>query len=317
MATSGSYDFSQNRDQLIKDAFVEAGVLRPDETPESDENVYASNTLNRFLKAWQAYGLKLWVIKPAFLFLEKDKHEYNLGPTGDNWTESFVSTEMRAAAAAAATTMEVDSTTGMTAADIALVEQDDGVLHEDTVASVTDGDTFELTTGLAGGVSIDATVYTYTTKAQRPIRVQQVVYCDKSSDYEHHMYQLGREDYWNLSNKTVDSRPTEWYFDPQLTNSKLRIYGEPETVEDYLRVIAHFPFEDMDAAANDFGFPQEWLDPIHLELAARLARNFGAPQQKRKELREAASAALELVLGWDEEKADVLIQPDRQWLQNG
>ena len=63
---------------------------------------------------------------------------------------------MRAAAVVTATTMEVDDTTGMTAGDIIGVELDNGTWHWTTIDGVTDGDTVELTAGLAGdGAAID------------------------------------------------------------------------------------------------------------------------------------------------------------------
>ena len=49
MATSSSYDFSRNRDQLIKDAFVEAGVLDPNDSLGSDEGEFGAVQLNRMI----------------------------------------------------------------------------------------------------------------------------------------------------------------------------------------------------------------------------------------------------------------------------
>jgi len=79
---------------------------------------------------------------------------WETAPTDSNppgWIcSSRVKTEMRVAAVVTATTMEVDSTTGMTAGDIIGVELDNGTWHWTTIDGVTDGDTVELTAGLAG-----------------------------------------------------------------------------------------------------------------------------------------------------------------------
>lgn len=313
MAVSGSFDFAQNRDQLIKDALITAGVEDPWDTPESEVNSFASNECNRMVKGWQADGLHLWVIRPAYLFLQKDTHEYDLGNT--HFTESFVSTAVKVAGANTDTSLDVDSTTGVTAGDYCLVAMDDGTLHATTVASVTDSDTVVLDDALDGAVAVDQAVYFYTTRAQRPLRVQQAVYYDYTGAFDTKMYQIAREDFWNLSNKTTDSRPTQWYFDPQLTYSKFRIYGEPSSVEDYIKLLCSFPFDDMDAAANDFSFPQEWYDAIHWNLAMRLAMQFGTGRDRVSQISAMAAQTYRRAKGWDEERADIQMRPDEQWLR--
>ena len=70
-------------------------------------------------------------------------------------------TQMRVAAIALATTMEVDSTTGMIAGDRVGIKLDSDDIHWTTVASITDADTFELTDGIPAGeaAAIDNDVY--------------------------------------------------------------------------------------------------------------------------------------------------------------
>ena len=313
MATSSSYDFSQNRDALIKDAMVTAQIEDVYDTPEAEYNTFAANELNRMLKGWMADGLHLWSIRPAYLFLEKNKREYLLGAT-DHFTETFVQTDIRVAGVATDTTIEVDSTTGMTAADICLIQLDDGTLHETTINTVTDGDTLVIDNALPSAVAVDKKVFTYTSRATRPIRVQQAIYHETSSSNDTRMYQIAREDFWNLANKGTDSQPTQWYFDPQLTTSKFRIYGEPNDVGDYITMVCHFPFDDMDAAANDFGFPQEWLDAIHWNLAYRVSMQFGSPKDVVANCARMAFETKTRAMGWDEERANLELRPDAQWL---
>jgi hypothetical protein len=311
--TSGSFDFSQNRDELIKDSFITAGVEDVFDTPESEFNQYASKELNRMIKGWMADGLHLWAIQPAYLFLEKDKREYSLGT--DHFTKAFVSTTVKVAGVDTDTSLDVASTTGVTAGDYCLVAMDDGTLHTTTVAVVVDADTVTLNDALDGAVAVGRAVYFYTTKAIRPIRVQQGVYHDFTGDYDTRMYQISRDEFWALSSKGTDSRPSQWYFDPQLTASKLRIYGEPSSVQDYLILVAHFPFDDMDAAADNFSFPQEWYDPIHWNLAYRLAMQFGAPRDRVINCRNMAIETKDRAMGWDEERSEIQLRPDVRWLQ--
>lgn len=318
MAVSGSFNFTQNRDNLIKDAFVEAGILRPDETPDYEENSYAANTLNRMLKSWFQFGLHLFAIRDATLFLETDKIQYSLGPTGDHCTESFTETAIKVAASTSATSIDVDSTTGMSASDYIGIELDSGAVHWTTISSVTDSDTVVIASGLASAAAVDNVVYFYTNKIQRPLRINHAYYRDHTTaevKTDTRMYEISRDEYLSLSAKNTESRPTEYYFDPQLTNCVLNIYGEPTDVKDTIVLAMQFPFDDMDAAANDFSFPVEWLDAIHLNLAARLASAYRqGGDAKTMELTSRAVRALEQAKGFDEERSDLQIVPDPRWI---
>ena len=70
-------------------------------------------------------------------------------------------TQMRAQAIAAATTMEVDSTTDMLVGDKVGVRLDNDSIHWTTIASITDADTFEITDVIPVGrtAEIDDGVY--------------------------------------------------------------------------------------------------------------------------------------------------------------
>lgn len=63
MTTSGTYDFSVNRDQLITGALRLAGVIAQGETPSASQVSDAATTLNMMVKAWMADGMPLWAIR--------------------------------------------------------------------------------------------------------------------------------------------------------------------------------------------------------------------------------------------------------------
>jgi hypothetical protein len=75
---------------------------------------------------------------------------------------SRVDTAMRVAASATETTLEVNSTTGMAAADVIGIQLDDLSWHWTSVASVTDGDTLVLAAGIPASRSapVGAPIYT-------------------------------------------------------------------------------------------------------------------------------------------------------------
>lgn len=67
MATSGSTNFSINRDDIIKRALRLIGVLPQGESPSTDQVTEASLALNGLVKAWQADGMPLWAIRTSSL----------------------------------------------------------------------------------------------------------------------------------------------------------------------------------------------------------------------------------------------------------
>jgi len=309
MARSGSYNFTLNRDNLIKQALIEAHVIDYNTTPDAPLVAQTATLMNLILKEWQADGLNLWSIRPFTIFMEADKTQYSLGPTGDHATESYVETAMRVAAVALDTTMEVDSTTGMTAGDYALVQLDDGTLHRDTVASVTDSNTFELTSGIASAAAVDNAVYTYTTKIQRPLRILDLVLRDSSGN-DTGMTLVSREEYWNLAQKTSESTPNLAFYDKQLDNGKLWVFPEPSDVTDSIEAMGQFPFDDMDTATDNLGFPGEWNLSVVLEVAYRTAARFAMPKDFISQLFVSARESKARVMGYDTEDTSIFLKPE-------
>ncbi len=82
MATSGSVDYTTNRDELIKDSLFLIGEIGEGVTPTTDQINRSSRVLNKMLKAWQAYGLQLWKIKQASITPVEGDYQYTLGATG-------------------------------------------------------------------------------------------------------------------------------------------------------------------------------------------------------------------------------------------
>lgn len=63
MSTSGSTNFSTNRDQLISGSLRMAGAIAQGETPSATLVSEAAEALNMLVKAMQADGMPLWAIK--------------------------------------------------------------------------------------------------------------------------------------------------------------------------------------------------------------------------------------------------------------
>ena len=68
------------------------------------------------------------------------------------------------------------------------------------------------------------------------------------------MDQIGRSEYWNLPNKSTQSRPTQFFLDKQIT-PKLYIWPASENATDQLIINRLVRIEDADASVNTVGVP--------------------------------------------------------------
>lgn len=314
MATSASVDFDQNQSSIIKDAMVLIGELEEGETPSAEATNNNARALNRMVKTWQAKGIHLWSWSEATLFLIKGQTKYSLGTASgaDHATLTPIKTEVATAAASGATSLVVDSITGMAASDNIGVEQDDGTLFFTTISGTPSSATITLASALTAAVSVDNHVYVYTTKINRPLRVTNVRRRDEA-DNDIPILTFSRTEYFDTPNKTTESATTQVYYDPKLSLGEMHLWPAPNTVKDRLLFDGAFPLEDFDAAANNPDFPQEWLDAIVYGLADRLAPSYGVPLPERQDLRMQAREFLEDVLNWDVEPESTYFQPDLGW----
>lgn len=279
MATSGSYDFSVTASEVMTEAAETIGILEAGESLTSNDSTSMLRTLNMLVKQWSANfdfapGFKAFQRKRGYVFLQADTSVYNLGPSGDNASLAYVSTTMRIAGISTDTTLQVTSTTGMTAADKIGIELDSGSIYWTTIASVTDGDTLVISAGLTGGAAIGNRIFTYTTKLIRPLIIENVMRRDVSSN-DYLMDPFTIDDYERITVKGNDGTPSSWAYENTLVNGKLYIDIEPQTVTDVLRLTFIAPAEDYDSTANDIAYPQEWFLPLALGLAKLSATKFG------------------------------------------
>lgn len=314
MATSGSVDFSVNRDQLLKDALYDIGAIAQEDTPSAAIIAHASRKLNMMLKAWQADGLRIWKNDEITIFTDKTKSSYSLGPTGDHavLSSGYNKTEMKVAAVATDTSLDVDTTTGMAASDNIGIVLDDGSIHWTTISSVTDSDTVVITAAIETGdaAAIDNNVYWYTTKINRPLQLTNAT-LRNDDDNDTDIDIISREVYYGFSNKTTTSQISQIYYDAQTTNGRLYTYTRTDTVTDKIIARAQMPIEDMDSAANDFDCPQEWYLAIQTNLAVLLAPSYGAlTGVEFKALKLLANEEKDRTDGFDTEKTSILLQPD-------
>ena len=312
MATSGSYDYTIKRDIFIKDCLVDLGVHPEEDTVPSAANEHASRKLNLLLKAFQGKGLNLWKAKRATLLLQKSQRSYNLGPSGDHFflESEMVETTMRIAGITNDTILQVTSTTGMVAADYIGVELDSGSMHFTTIQSITDSDTLVLTAGMPSASAVGSVIYTYTTKAQRPLNIIEAWRRTEDDTDTPIIPPISREEYARQGDKFTAGTINRIYYDPQLTNGVLYVLQPASVVSDTLEMWVHYPVEDMDSALNDFDCPPEWLLAIQLNFQLLLCPKYGIQGTQLKTIMGLAVLYLEIAEGADKEMTSIYVTPD-------
>jgi hypothetical protein len=77
--TSGSYDFSTDRDGIITRALRIVGAIGQGETAPAEAITEGAEALNDLIKEWQADGMPLWTLKEYSFTPTSGTNPYNIG----------------------------------------------------------------------------------------------------------------------------------------------------------------------------------------------------------------------------------------------
>jgi hypothetical protein len=316
MATSGSTNYTQTRDDIVNDAFALIGYVTDD--IQNEDNNFARRMLNDMIKMWQADGLHLWSKTEGFLFLDQytAKHSITGTSSGAKFAnaDDVIITQLGAAEAIGQTAITVDSTTGMAASDVVGIVQDDGSTHWSTTASVDDATTITINDATTVAAATDNNVYTFTTYVAVPRRVLDARLVENGLDTnasgdaisEIPMTELAHQSYFELNRKTSDGVPTYWYYDRQRDQGDMYVWPRCSDTKNHLKVTYERFLEDFDSATDNPDLPVEWLSCIKHNLAVMIAPAFGRATKVQEDGTAARAAELKNRLdGWDRETASV------------
>lgn len=307
MARSGSYDFTLNESGIIHQALRGANVIGDAETAPSDTYQYCHNALNMLIKQWQAEGMPLWNRRIGYLFPAYQTSSYLLGSSGTNATNSYISTQLNGVASASATSLTVDSTTGMTVGDYIGIELSDNTRQWTTIATIPTSTSLTINTGLTTSASDDAYLVAYTSNINRPLRIFNSNLLDITNDIETQLKQISFDQYFKLSDKTVDGQPSSFYYDELMDNGVLYIWPRPIDVNTIIKFIYHDANEDFDLSTNAPDFPNEWLNALVKALQVEIVTRYGRLQELQIYQMQADKA--KMLLDWyNTDEADLFIR---------
>lgn len=133
---------------------------------------------------------------------------------------------------------------------------------------------------------------------------------------------IGQQEYQLLSSKSSIGRPTQVWFDREYdgaTNSGATALGQmylwpiPDSntaTYNTLYLVYQRPLLDFNASTDALDMPQEWYEAVRLNLALKIAPEYGMQASDYDRLKLEAKDALDLALEWDVERVSLFFQPD-------
>ena len=285
MASSGTYNFTVTRDDIIRMAMLSIGQLDEIEPPTAQETTDMTKFLNMLVKQWQgkadfAPGLKTFTRRHGHLFLSNTTGQYTLGPAGIGWTLNYVQSNVSANVPSGSMAVPLTSSSGILSGDKFGAQTSTGNLYWGTVGSVV-GNTVNLTAPLPSGVSFisGSTVFDYATTATQPIVIEDVFLRDiNNSDTPLKILTVQEYDFNpSKTNPQFISDPTSVYYEFQLTNSYL--FTDCAAANDTSKHICITYLEaiqDITNPADTTVYPQEWFLALVWGLAKQSAPMFHA-----------------------------------------
>ena len=325
MPSSGSTNFTVNRDEIVTLAMQDCGQLGVGEAISPEDLTYCSKKLNMLVKQWMgmadfAPGLKLWSRKRADLFLSTSASIYNVGPTGDHWTSTYVSTTLTATAVPSATALTVSSITGISSGDNIGIVLDSGALFWTTVNGAPSGTTVNLAAGLTSQATSGAVVYDYAnaTTSGNPLQILTIILRDAQNNDIGPLVPLTIEQYESLPTKTqINSTgdPYSYYFEshntvPGTSNSYLFLDCYPFDVTKHLHITYLSTIEDFDVSTDTPDYPQQWYRALAAQLAIDILPGFQLPLTN--ELKQLRDDAVAIARNFDPETTNIFFQCDAE-----
>lgn len=314
MTTSGTATFSRNRDQLIASALRKVSAFESGETPDAQSVQDASDALNALVKHWQASGINIWTTQEAILFPQLSQVRYTIGTTStDRVAGDYVETTTTSAAVAGASTIILDSVTGIATAYNIGVQLDDGTFQWTTVNGAPSGSTVTLTAVLTDSVASGNVVLVYQSALVRPVKILDARRYNLISAIEVPLSEMDRIEYMDMPNKTSTGAVNSFFYDRRggtNTTGLIYLWPSPETVDEVIKMTVARPIEDFSAAGNDADLPQEWIRAIEWGLADELADEYDVPEPKRTRIERRAAQYLNEVNFWERELVSFQLVPN-------
>lgn len=295
-----STNYSVNRDVLIGDSYAEIGVGIEGEPLEAEEVSFGARLLNYMIKHWVVHGFHLWKRERKRITLIAGQSTYSIGQKAAGTTTSTSAGKLVDTSGDFITDVTVGdtvlNTTDSTSTTVSAI--DSRTQLSLAVDIFTSGETYEITTA---NISLS-----------RPDRILE---CNRIyNGNEVTMTPMSLQEYNQLPNKTQTGIPINYFYDPVLNNGNLYLWltpGASEATDFQVEFVAQTQVNDMDNSTDLFDFPQEWYEPIRLNLAYKLSGKYGDLTMGEKQmLKMNADQTLDDAKDFDQDDTSIFIQPE-------
>ena len=279
MATSGSTDYTLNRDQIITSALRKLRVIDPSLTVPSIDITTGAEALNLMIKFWATDGVQLWLNEEIVLHQQYNTQFYSIGPSGDNCCllSDAKKTQIATAASETDSTITVDSDDDIENGDYIGIQLDDGTIQWTTVNGVPASDVVTLTAALTDDVAVDNYVFSYTNKVSRPLQILEARVRDTSDVDIPLRIVTSRTEFMSQTDKSTSGTVMDIHYNPDITNGQLYVWpvAGVSDITDRIVMSIQRPIEDFDASSNNFDGPNEVLAALVWNLSVLLAPEYG------------------------------------------
>lgn len=316
LTTSGTYTYSASVGNLITATLRICQVIGDEETATGSQLDTGLDALAAMVKAWQGSGLHVWCEEEVILFLQANQVQYQIGAGSPDHValyQQVTQNSLASLAAGGATSVVLESATGMSAGDNFGVQLDAGTNFWTTISGAPAGNTVTLAAALPSQASAGAIVFDYATPLARPLRVMQGRRINYSSKIETPIQMWARLDYQQQPNKYTPGVTTAFFYDPQTGQGAysaptglMNVWPEPSDVTFGMRFTAQRPIQDIASLVNVPDFPVEWNACLKWNLALELAPEFGVPAEQATIIQAQATKYFGMASRWDVESESFL-----------
>jgi hypothetical protein len=251
----------------------------------------------------------------SYSFSNQNRANYYIGGSSTDrlcLTEELVATELTADAASGATTITVDSITGISASDIIGVVTDEDGIDWTTVSGAPSGSTITLTASLDGAASSGNRVYTYTNAfSHKALKIRHAFRRD-SNNIDIPLNIWSHQEYNGITNKGQTGSILSIYADPQ--RDEMQLYTWPIASDADLDTLMYLSIQrtiyDFDASSDNPDFPQEWFLALAFNTAMYAAPVYGVSETRFNRIASIATNLKKDLLDWSTEDTSIFIVPN-------
>jgi hypothetical protein len=250
MSVSNNFNFTLTRDDIIYEAYRLASIIDPVETLSATEITNASQSLNIIMKNLMARGLRLWSYENAILIPKLAQSEYVLSESGDRFIlkSDFVQTKLSIAITSGDTSFTVVSGSGIATSDIIGVLNSSNVFVWRTVSGVSTN-VITVSSAFTSDFLVDSKVYSYTARITKPLTISDAtVQYDVNSEIS--ISKMSGSEYQALSYKAMTGNPTQYYYQPRITEGRLFLYPQSENESQNINSDIEKHFDDLNASSH-------------------------------------------------------------------